>query len=268
MAYDVLVLDIDGTLTNSNKEISPATKQAIYEVQQRGHNVILASGRPTCGVLPFAKELKLTEQGGYILSFNGARIINAKSREVIYQKTLPKEVIPMVYKAALEEGVGIISYDEDCIIAGTEIDEYMEKESKINHIPIKKVEDFVSYFTFDINKCLMTAAEEKLAQVEIRMRERFGEQLSIYRSEPYFLEIMPKDVDKAHSLGILLDHLGLSRDQMISCGDGYNDLTMLEYAGWGVAMANANEQVKKAADYVTKSNDDDGVAHAINKFIL
>ena len=95
-----------------------------------------------------------------------------------------------------------------------------------------------------------------------------GKNFSVYRSEPYFLEIMPKGIDKAQSLERLLGVLGMKREQMIACGDGYNDLTMVKYAGLGVAMENAVLPLRNAADYVTLSNNDDGVAHVVEKFML
>lgn len=268
MAYEMLVLDIDGTLTNSKKEISQTTKESILAVQTRGHHLVLASGRPTPGIMPVAKELQMEEFGGFVLSFNGAKVINCKTMEVIFQNTVPSELIPEIYLAAVEAKVGIITYDDNSIITASEIDEYMEKESNINHMPIKVVDDFVAYIDYPINKCLMTGEPDYLAKVEKRMKERFGDKLSIYRSEPYFLEIMPLNIDKAHSLEKLLDTLHMSKEQMISCGDGYNDLTMIQYAGKGVAMGNAQKEVREAADYITLTNDEDGVAHVIDKFIL
>lgn len=268
MAYEILVLDIDGTLTTSKKIISPETKRAIMAIQERGHKVVLASGRPTPGILPLAKELKLQEYGGYILSFNGAKIINCATGEVIYQNTLPKHMISQIYEAALEFQVGLISYDGNEVIVATEIDQYIEKEAEINHISFRQVENFPEYVTFDLNKCLMTGEPTYLANVEKELKNRFGNTLNIYRSEPFFLELMPQNVDKAYSLGKLLDHMGLSKEQMISCGDGFNDLTMIQYAGMGVAMANAQQIVKEAADFITLSNDQDGVAHVIKEFML
>ncbi|WFR59709.1 Cof-type HAD-IIB family hydrolase [Anaerocolumna sp. AGMB13025] len=268
MAYEILVLDIDGTLTNSQKEISENTLQAIMKIQERGHKVVLASGRPTPGVLPLANKLKLSEYNGYILSFNGAKIINCKTNEIIFQKVLPRDIIPKLHAAAVRHQVGIISYENDCVITDMEIDEFMEKEAAINWIPIKKIDNFPAYINFDVNKCLMTGPGAKLEKVEINMRDTFGDRINVYRSEPFFLELMPKNIDKAYSLSHLLEHLGLSKEQMISCGDGYNDLSMIQYAGMGVAMANAQEVVKKAADYITLSNDEDGIAHVINEFML
>jgi len=115
---------------------------------------------------------------------------------------------------------------------------------------------------------MMLDEGDYLAMVEPKVKAALGRDYSVYRSEPYFLEILPKGVDKAASLERLLLKLGMSKAEMIACGDGYNDLSMIQYAGLGVAMDNAVLPVKKAADYVTLSNNDDGVAHVIEKFML
>lgn len=268
MAYEVLVLDIDGTLTNSKKEITPKTLEAIIQAQEEGIKVVIASGRPTAGITKIAKTVKLDEYGGYVLSFNGGKIINFKTGEVIYNETLPKGMIPSIYEEAVENHTGIISYEGDEAISGNGIDEYNQLEARINGIGLREVEDFPGYVRFPVNKCLLTGKPEHMEEVEKKMKERFGNFLNIYRSEPFFVEVMPQNIDKAYSLGKLLKHLGLERSQMIACGDGFNDLSMIKYAGLGVAMANAQETVKKAADYVTGSNDEDGVAHVIHKFML
>ena len=266
MNYQMLVLDIDGTLTTSEKKISPATQEALLKLQKDGIYVVLASGRPTAGILPYARELKLHEFGNYILSYNGARILNLKTNEIIYDKTLPASVIPLLYEEAISSDTGLISYEGDGAIAATPIDKYMEYEARINRIPIREVPDFPSYVTFPVNKCLMTGEPEHLVAVEARLKKRFHGLLNIYRSEPYFLEIMPQNIDKAASLQKLLGSLGLTQDQMICCGDGYNDVSMIEFAGVGVAMANAQDVVKDAADFITGSNNEDGIVAVIEKY--
>lgn len=264
----VLVLDIDGTLTNSEKEITDATRQGIINIQERGHIVILASGRPTPGMKRYAEELELEKYGGYLLSFNGARITNCKTKEIIFQQILPPMVIPKIYQFAEENDCGIITYVDNCIISGRRIDQYLELESKINNLPMKQVTNFEEYQKYDINKCLLTAEPELAIQYEKQLQEAFKDTLSIYRSEPFFIEIMPQNIDKATSLDKMLASVGLNRENAICCGDGFNDMTMIQYAGIGVAMENAQPAVKKAADYITKSNDEDGIAHVIDKFIL
>lgn len=263
-----LVLDIDGTLTNSQKEITPETKRGLLMIQERGHKVILASGRPTPGLERFSKELELEKYGGYTLSFNGGRIINCKTGEVVYQKTLPPHVIPGLYKFATQRDCGLITYFGDQIILGTRMDEYIQLEARINGMVVKKVDHFPVYVDFEVNKCLLTAPPEQAALYEKELQDKYGDILSIYRSEPFFIEAMPKNVDKAASLDRMLESVGLTRENIICCGDGYNDITMIEYAGVGVAMANAQEQVKQAADFVTDSNDRDGIVRVIEKYVL
>lgn len=268
MKQKILVLDIDGTLTNSKKEITPKTKEALLDIQRKGHVVMLASGRPTPGMLRYAKELDLATYGGYLLSYNGARIVNCKTGEIVYQQTLPRTVIPTLYSFAKENACGLISYDGDMVISGTGMDEYIELEARINGLPIKEVDDFVEYINYDVNKCLMTAPPEKAEKCMLALQNKFEGVLSVYRSEPFFIEIMPQNVDKAASLDRMLEIIGMKTEDTICCGDGYNDITMISYAGVGVAMANAREEVKAAADYVTGSNDEDGLVEVIERFVL
>ena len=264
----VLVLDIDGTLTNSQKVITGNTKKAIIDAMKRGHKVMLASGRPTPGMRKYAEELELSNYDGYLLSFNGGKIIHCKTGEIIFQKVLPSVVIKSLYKFAMEKECGLITYLGDDIILATKKDEYIEIESKINGMECKEVTNFVDYVSdYSLNKMLMTAPPEKAAILVEELQERFKDILSIYRSEPFFIEIMPKNVDKAASLDRMLTSLGLTKDDAICCGDGFNDKSMIEYAGVGVAMENAQPAVKEVADYITKSNDEDGIVDVIDKFV-
>lgn len=262
----ILVLDIDGTLTNSKKQIIEATKQAIWELMDRGHLVALASGRPTPGMRRYEKELELDKRGGYLLSYNGARIVECISGEVVHQNFLPLQVVPELYEFARERGAGLITYDGDIVISAFEPDEYIKLEAGINWLPIRHEPDFVEYVNYDINKCLMTAPGEQAAVYEKELQERFGDIISIYRSEPFFIEIMPKDINKAVGLDLVLKGLGMGPEQAVCCGDGYNDISMIEYAKVGVAMGNAQPAVKEAADYIAPTNDEDGLVDVISRF--
>lgn len=267
MNEKVLVLDIDGTLTNSQKDISPPTKKGIINTMERGHKVILASGRPTYGMRRYEQELELDKYGGYLLSFNGGKIINCRTGEVVYQRTLSFAMIPSLYEYAKRNRCGLITYFGDNIISAFEPDEYIELEARINGMEIKVVDNFKKYVDFDVNKCIMTAPPEHATVCEKELNEKYGDILSVYRSEPFFIEIMPKNVDKATSLDKMLETIGLTRENAICCGDGFNDITMIEYAGVGVAMGNAQPAVKKVADYITETNDNDGLVQVINEFI-
>lgn len=268
MEYQMLVLDLDGTLTNSRKELTEPTRQALLEVQKMGKKVVLASGRPVNGVLPLAQKLDLHKYGSYILSFNGARITQCSTGEAIYNKTLPPEVIAPIYQFVQEfPGLDILSYDAETIISGIAPNEYTQKESFINKMDIRIAEDFPAALAFPVNKLLIPGDPAALEQCMPKLKARYHGLLNIYRSEPFFLEIMPQHIDKAYSLQKLLNSIGLTAEQMICCGDGYNDVSMIEYAGLGVAMENAQSIVKDTADFITKSNDDEGILHVINTFM-
>lgn len=268
MNYQILVLDLDGTLTNSEKKITPPTLEALIRIQENGKKVVLASGRPTYGVEPLARELHLERYGSYILSFNGARITDCRSGQIIYNRTLPADSIRPIYEIASKYPVDILAYGPSELISGLQINQYAELESRINHMPIKQTDHFLDEVSsISNNKFLLTGEPAEIKKVRKEMISHFRGYLNIYCSDPFFLEIMPQNIDKAFSLQKLLNSIGLTADEMICCGDGYNDVTMIEYAGLGVAMQNAQPLVREKADYITKSNDEDGVLYVIEKFM-
>ncbi|MGL4336680.1 MAG: Cof-type HAD-IIB family hydrolase [Turicibacter sp.] len=267
MSYKMIVLDLDGTLMSSKNEILPETKQALFKAQESGIMIVLASGRPTYGMVKAAKELRLDEYPGYILSYNGGRIIAVQTNEMIYDDSLTPEICHELYDLSREMNVNIMAYEDEAIVTMDD-DEYIQKEALINAMPINRVADFKQAVTFNSVKCLCTGEPGHLAQVELQMKERLGDRISICRSLPFFLEFMPQNINKAYSLQKLLDHVGLDKSQLIACGDGYNDLPMIEFAGLGVAMDNAVDEVKAKANYVTASNDENGIGLVIEKFIF
>lgn len=268
MEQKLLVLDIDGTLTNSKKEITPKTMDALNELRDAGHMIVLASGRPTAGIKQVADALALEKTGGYVLAFNGARIIDWKTGEVVFQQTLDHEYLPELVAAAKEHNLTIMTYKDEYAIAGTEPNEYAEFEARINRMILEQHDDFLSYVDFDINKCLMSGDPKDVKICEDQVVASLGEKLSIFKSEDFFLEIMAKNIDKAASLDRLVSSLGMTKEQVVCCGDGYNDISMIQYAGVGVAMANAKAEVKEAADVITGSCDEDGLVPIIQKYFL
>lgn len=267
MKYELLVLDLDGTLTNSRKEITAPTREALIEIQEAGKKVVLASGRPPQGIYSLAEQLKLEKYGSFILSFNGAKIIDCRSKKVIYNRVLPQDVIRPIYEIAREYPVDIGTYENDVLISGICPNQYTELEAQINKLSIQCVDNFGDYVTFPVNKMIIYGDPSVTIHLEEQLKKQFHKRLNIYRSEPFFLEIMPQNIDKAYSLQKLINSIGLTADQMICCGDGYNDLSMIEYAGLGVAMGNAQPLIRERADYITKSNDEDGVLLVINEFM-
>ncbi len=265
MKYKLLALDIDGTLTNSQKQISPKTKQALMEAQQKGLRLILASGRPTDGVRPLARQLEMEKYGGFILSYNGARVIDLSNEQVVYEKTLAPEIIPVIGELAHKYKIGVLTYVDGAVITETPEDPYIQLEARINGLPLKGVKNFAAAVTEKEPKCLMTGDGEYMGKIEPEIAAALGN-LSVYRSEAYFIEIMPENIDKAVSLEKLCEYVGVTREELAACGDGYNDMPMIRYAGLGIAMANAKEPVREAADVITLSNDEDGIAAALEKY--
>lgn len=268
LKYKVIVLDLDGTLTNSRKQITDRTREALWQAQDRGAKVVLASGRPTYGIAPVADALRLGERGGYILAYNGGEIIDWRTREVLYANVLSPDVLPYMYRSAKENGFAIVTYRDDLVITEMPDDEYVQKEAILNVMRTHRVDNFLEAIDFPVPKCLVVGEPDRLQVLERQMAEALSKTNEVYRSEPYFLELVPKGIDKARSLEVLLDRLGLTPAEMIACGDGFNDLSMIRYAGLGVAMANAQPVVREAADFITLSNDEDGVAHVIERFML
>ncbi len=267
MKYKLLVLDLDGTLTNSQKEITPHTLTTLLKAQELGLKLVLASGRPTYGITPLAELLEMKRFGGYILSFNGGKIIEVSTMRVLYEQTLPNSIVAPLHAAALRAGATILSYEGDKIITESPENRYVQHESFLTKMSAVRVENFTEAIGFDPDKCLIVGEAEQLIPLAEELNSQFGDRLSAYRSEPFFLEVVPKGIDKALSLSRLLEGEGCSTSEMIAVGDGFNDLSMIQLAGFGVAMANGQEVVKEAADYITLSNDEDGVAAVVEKLM-
>ena len=268
MKYKMIVLDLDGTLTNNKKEITPRTKQALMQAQDAGVHVVLASGRPTYGIVPLAEELKLKDNSGYILAFNGGKIIDCANNEVLFEQKLDEQLVPILFQEAKKTGMEILTYQGEGIAATNKDDEYVQHEAFINKMPVMQYDDFLNQLVYPINKCLIVGDPTPLHELELRLAKELEGKMDVYRSADFFLECVPLGIDKARALDRLISSLGISREEVIACGDGYNDLSMIRFAGLGVAMANAAEDIQSEADFVTLSNEEDGVAHVIEHFIL
>lgn len=266
LPFRLISLDLDGTLTNHDKVVTPRTRQALLKAQDQGATIVLASGRPTYGIIPVAECLELEKRGGYILSYNGGNIVNAKTREKLFSQFLPEKVIPILYKYAKEHRHALLGYAGNEIITEMPDDPYVKEESRINKMNIRQVDDLLDVLEPHPTKLLMTGDPSDMLKAEQELAEILGEQMDIFRSAPFFLELVPKGIDKAQSLLRLLEKINLTPADMIAFGDGYNDLSMLKLAGMGVAMANAAPEVRAEADYVTLSNEEDGIAAALKHF--
>ncbi len=268
----VLALDLDGTLTNDQKEILPRTRAALDAALAKGVTVVLASGRPTAGVTPVAQALGLGQPGraGAILAYNGGVIVDCGPGGcILWQQVLPSNMVPALCAFAAEQNVAIVTYNDQGVVTERPDDPWAQREGFTNKLPMIEVEDLAAYVNYPVNKMLITLDPIRLQHVLRAGLDRFAGKIDLYPSSPFFIEAVPLGVAKDRSLAALLDRLGLRRENLMACGDGMNDRSMIRYAGVGVAMANAERMVKVEADYVTEAdNNHDGVAEAIERFIL
>ena len=228
MDYKLIALDIDGTLTNSQKEITPRTRYALMEAQKQGK----------------------------------------KTGETMVSKLFPLEYLPDIVNVLKDSNITINTYDDRRIISDNKVNDYTYVERDVIKAEMVVVDDFISSVRFDINKILLAGEPDELDKYQKILADRYDGLLDVYKSAPYFLEIMPFGVTKGSMLPLLLDKLKIKREELAAFGDNYNDMTMIGYAGFGVAMGNAETDVKKIADYICESNDNDGIANTLDKFIL
>lgn len=268
MQYSLLALDLDGTLTNSQKEVSPRSKQAIEAALNLGVCVTLASGRPVLGIEPLARELGLFAHNAYILAYNGAQLISCETDEVVWERTVGLDAIETVFTYAKEKGLASLSYDSVGVITEMPSDPYVYKEAYNNNIPIRGVANLLAEVTTAQPKVMIVGEPSLLLAAQKELQPLLGDRADASFSEPYFMEITAKGVQKAASLDVLLSILGKDRSSLMVVGDGLNDVPMLAIAALAVAMDNSSDEVKKHAHVVTASNDDDGVALAIEEYIL
>ncbi|RSK28295.1 HAD family phosphatase [Bacillus sp. HMF5848] len=267
MDYKMIVLDLDDTLLHHDQTISKRNIEALMKAQEMGVKVVLASGRPTFGMRHIAKELLLDQYGSFILSYNGAKIINCKTNEELFSSTLSPEMVHTLYDISKNEGVLIHTYVGDEIFT-EEHNEFTTIEGELTGMNIVKVDSFKDAITEPVVKVLMVNEPEHLKKVETKLQQELSEQLSVMRSKPFFLEFTEVGVTKGTSLHLLINKLNIKREEVIAVGDSYNDLAMIEFAGLGVAMGNAPDDIKGKANYVTDTNMNDGVAKVVEKFIL
>lgn len=261
-----IILDLDGTLNNDEKKITPKTQAALLAAQEQGASIILASGRPTSGFKREIEALQLDQHDNYILSYNGGKIINVKTGEVIYENAIPLPLAKQLCRHLEQFNVTPIIDDGTTIYTPTPDGFMIPYESKGNYLAIQKVDNIADAIDFSPVKVLIAAPNETLVPLLDAISAPFQEQLNFTLSAPFYYEATMSGIDKASSLKKLSTLLAMNPKDMIAFGDAQNDLSMVQLAGYGVAMGNACEALKEEADEVTLSNNEDGIAHTLAKF--
>lgn len=270
MKYLLAAIDIDGTLSNSNKELSGFTVSTIIKAQKLGLRVVIASGRPTRGLAYYADLLQIYDYGGYIMAYNGGQVTEWATGNILYTKAVTEEGIRKAVELARKTKTTIIAYSDKEILTETPDDEYIPRLSRNNRMPIVGVDDFLKTalsMSPSPVKLLLSCPEDVIDERVAIFRKELKDQLDVFRSADTFIELVPKGIDKGYALSVLAKHLNIHPDQIIAFGDESNDISMLRFVGLGVAVINATEPAKAAADLITKSNNEDGVAHIIESLI-
>ncbi|WP_163191920.1 sugar-phosphatase [Clostridium thermarum] len=266
--YKLLALDMDGTLLKKDKTISDRTLKALSAARKKGVKVVLATGRPVRGIKKYLAYLGLDRDDEYAVTFNGSAVQTGKSGNMLFEKFITGADLHQVYELSLQHGVHIHAFTEKGQLITPVLNKYTGVESEINDIDIH-VKDFKEIKPEDkIIKVMLVDEPEKLDLVYSKLPKELFTKFSIMRSAPIFLEFLNPEANKGLGLSVLSKVLGINKDEVIAVGDAGNDIAMIKYAGLGVAMGNAFPEVKEIADYVTVTNDEDGVAEVIEKFIL
>lgn len=273
----VIIMDVDGTLTNKNKIITDKTKNALLKAQAAGAILILASGRPTSGLMDLAKELKMDENHGLLVSYNGSKVIDCETHKVLFNEAMRVEEGQAVLEHLKQFNVRPMIDKDDYMYVNDVFDnEIYYKGKPLNIIQYEarggkyklcEKEDLAAFANYPLNKILTAGDPEYLQAHYKEMMEPFKDTLSCMFTSDVYFEFTAKGIDKAKALDTVLIPMGYKKEEMIAFGDGHNDASMIKYAGIGVAMANAVEDLKQIADEVTLSNEEDGIAHTLSKYI-
>ena len=245
MAIKLIAIDMDGTLLLPDHTISPAVKAAIAAARERGVNVVLTTGRPYAGVHSYLKELHMEQPGDYCITYNGALVQKAGDGSTVAQTALSYDDYRFLEQLSREVGSHFHALDRNTLYTAEKMD------PEIQLLKVMMIDE-------------PAILDQAIARIPAEVKEKY----TVLKSAPYFLEILDKRVNKGTGVKSLADALGIKPEEIMAIGDQENDIAMIEFAGVGVAMDNAIPAVKEAANFITKSNLEDGVAFAIEKYVL
>jgi Cof subfamily protein (haloacid dehalogenase superfamily) len=261
-------MDLDDTLLRSDFSISYNTRNAIKRAESAGIVVALASGRVSAAMDQFARFLGMHKRPGYLICNNGALIQESHTGNILYDKKISSETALVVYDLATAEGFPVQIY-EDNIMYVSRSNEFADYAQKITGLRQVVVENFRAMVAAGCYKLLIPGDPMILPPLEKLLRVYVGKDITLFTGRPYFLEILPAATDKGTALQKLAEILSINREAVLAVGDSLNDEAMIRWAGVGVAMVNGDDRLKNAASLVSKySNDDDGVADIINRYVL
>lgn len=266
----LLALDMDGTLLNEVKEIPLAHIDAIHKAIDKGVKLVLCTGRPLFGVLPYYKKLSLDLQNEYVIVNNGCSTHQTSDWSLVDWRELSKSDIEYLNDLAEKSEVQLTLFDEDhYFVLGGKPNQVIENDAKLVFSDLTEISlEEATSGKYRMFQGMFLGTKKETDDFENRFSEELCQRFSGVRSQPVIYEAMPLGTTKASALSRLADILDIQPSEIMAMGDANNDIEMLEFAGLGIAMGNASEHVKALADAVTTSNEEEGVARAIEKYIL
>ena len=240
-------IDLDGTLFDNQKNISEENKLAIKRAKDNGCKIVIATGRPYNGVVPVLKELDLISTSDYVICYNGAKVFNTKTMELIFSNTISGRVVKEIYKESKRLNTYFHAFRKNEELITDVHNPYTDVEVRINKI----IDHIVDFNTLNDNdeflKCMMVGKDTIVDEAIKHLNPKYNEEYSVVRSAPIFLEFLNKSTNKGTALEALATYLHIEIGETMAIGDAGNDLAMIEKAGIGVAMENSFPEVKKVA---------------------
>lgn len=269
MKRKIFFTDIDGTLLNDKKELTPKTREAIERLTRAGHIMVLCSGRPMMSVMEVGEQLGISKEGLYYIGSNGGIVVDASSGRTIMDKRLSIEDAKYIFAQCEKLHVHVHTYTEDAIVSKRQSRE-LSFYQKTVHMPTLLVQNVEEAFPKEPPlKCVAVSIDgrQRLEELKQALAPWAEGRLTLLFSNDKLLEMFPISSGKGRALEWLAAYLEIAIEDTLAAGDQDNDISMIEAAGLGVAMCNGSREVKEAADMITAaSNNEDGLVPVLLKF--
>lgn len=262
--YKLIVLDCDGTLLNSSKNITERTQNALTHVLAKDVKIMIASARPFYRLKPILCELGINVDDQFTIAFNGALVVNNTESEILFSKGFEYEQIKEIIEIGESFLTKMFLYSKNVIYSNKDDEKYRKKNPDVNFDVVSL--ERLDYTNIPIYKIAYVNTPEDTIKLRNKLPSFMFEKYEVSSSVPQFVEIVNRGVTKAGALALVQKKMGIESSEILAFGDQDNDIPMLKYAGGSVVMGNASDEIKAYATYVTKSNDEDGVAVAIEHF--
>lgn len=266
--YKLLAADLDGTLVNEEKIITPRTFESLMEAQRRGVRLAISTGRPVEGARHLVEQLRLKEFGGCLISYNGALVHDCATSDVIFSQPINTALLPLLLRRAEEHSCAFVVYQPTHVLTTDASSQYVQYSGRNNRLPVHEAEDFLGEARGALYKGLLVGDPDIMPALRDTLTEELRGQMDFCLSETFFLECLAPGISKMKGLEAVAGHMNIKREEIMAFGDSDNDVSMIRWAGLGVAMGNAKENARRAADLITGSNEDDGIAAVVEQYVL